>query len=381
MNTTAISLSPQKAFGPVLDWMMEQCKNPIGPALDRGRDAVWTANVGRYAAQAPTEALATRRCIALSQLGYMVDVPIDVALAGLTAPVAARFAQLVNEYYLTCQFGEELYEAMLKANAVEPDKSICHTHDHCDANVFMSSAIEDITARDPAGEDLIDDPAMLRLWNESWNMAKRVYLADLDKAAVVIYESLFDCPQAGLSETERRCASPVDASSFGETQASALDEASSRVAMSLSVEDKWKELAVRRHVYFMGDDDGDAVAFYDDLVRADENPALVAQVFASHEAGIDDAFQACTEPEVARHIESLSYGMQQTARQDAQSADPMVKMIGELRDYLVEIQSGRLDGSEPALVDLLKESGDFLDDAQPDLALDRVVAPERQREG
>ena len=53
-------------------------------------------------------------------------------------------------------------------NAAETNAGICHSHDNCDANIFMAEAFEAVIGRHI---DLQDD-ADGQLWSDAWQLAK-----------------------------------------------------------------------------------------------------------------------------------------------------------------------------------------------------------------
>ena len=52
-------------------------------------------------------------------------------------------------------------------NKQEPNKSVCHTHDFCDANMVMASALKGLCSKLPNGED----PESFKFWNAAWKLA------------------------------------------------------------------------------------------------------------------------------------------------------------------------------------------------------------------
>lgn len=77
-------------------------------------------------------------------------------------------------------FGEQIqgalsvteFRAMIDANKAEGwDGPVCHTHDYCDANVYMEAAFVEAMGREPA---LLDEEidADNELWNDAWVVAK-----------------------------------------------------------------------------------------------------------------------------------------------------------------------------------------------------------------
>lgn len=352
MSANFIALCPDQAFGPVLDWMLSRCKDPIQPTIEKTLNGSWVARVGMYSAEGSSKDLATNRCIALSQLGRLVDVPVSVVLAGVVPTVAARFALGVHEHYLSLPNGEALYRAMLEANKAEFRPDVCHTHDHCDANVFMAQAIEDVLGVDPAQDDLINDPAMMRLWNAAWDLAKAVYLADLTAAQDLVAPVLTG-----------------DAASSGDVDSTGLqspgapfpgwmdDEEVAWVKKCLAVDSKWKEFAVRDHVDFHGDDE-DPVKFFDDLVwtLASDRTNAIERVFADHDACGNERYENDSLTSVSRYIQNMATSLQAIERPASLADGHLLSMICELDAYLREIRAENLDGSEPALGELLEES-------------------------
>lgn len=57
-----------------------------------------------------------------------------------------------------------------RLNAAEENPNICHSHDFCDANVFMAGAVNAALGNDPDHFDINDDTT---LWHEAWSLAKR----------------------------------------------------------------------------------------------------------------------------------------------------------------------------------------------------------------
>ena len=90
-----------------------------------------------------------------------------------TKPVhktAKRFAGLLRIELGAAQFAE-----VKRLNGVQADKSICHSHDFCDANVAMADAIREICGVDGRRLDLRDADAQ-EFWNDAWREAKAKYL-------------------------------------------------------------------------------------------------------------------------------------------------------------------------------------------------------------
>lgn len=82
--------------------------------------------------------------------------------------IAFRFRGVLREW-LTPQ---ELAEADTR-NRAETDPGICHSHDHCDANMAMADAFEAVMGRGLFPEDGSGmSEADCILWNAAWDIAK-----------------------------------------------------------------------------------------------------------------------------------------------------------------------------------------------------------------
>ncbi len=93
--------------------------------------------------------------------------------------VATTFLELIKEYV-----GDENYAEICARNSAEQSLYICHTHDFCDANVFMAAAMHvhglctavDITEEDDKviiGHErfLCARDEATAFWNETWDWA------------------------------------------------------------------------------------------------------------------------------------------------------------------------------------------------------------------
>lgn len=81
--------------------------------------------------------------------------------------IAEAFAEVLRQWLTR----EEL-ETIRSRNASQNDPGICHSHDFCDANMAMAPAFEQVTGREPES----DSEADASLWNDAWDLAKRLYL-------------------------------------------------------------------------------------------------------------------------------------------------------------------------------------------------------------
>lgn len=96
----------------------------------------------------------------------------------LQSRIAQKFADLLRAY-----LSAEAWASLCRANAdLEPDDSICCSHDYCDANEFMLEAFETFMDELPFADPDVDcldaiihEDAMNALWNAAWEEAKRLH--------------------------------------------------------------------------------------------------------------------------------------------------------------------------------------------------------------
>jgi len=87
------------------------------------------------------------------------------------AVIAAEFSARVLAYV-----GPEKMAEIHRRNAVETNPNVCHTHDFCDANVFMDEAFAAVLGA-PATDSGADgvgcmSDADMRLWDAAWRIFK-----------------------------------------------------------------------------------------------------------------------------------------------------------------------------------------------------------------
>jgi len=76
--------------------------------------------------------------------------------------VVWRFCEALRE-----RLTPQMFQQMLALNAAESNPHVCHSHDFCDANVFMEEAISE------AGVSVgVDHPYHSQVWREAWKKAK-----------------------------------------------------------------------------------------------------------------------------------------------------------------------------------------------------------------
>lgn len=68
---------------------------------------------------------------------------------------------------MVAELGRDTCAAIDAANKAEASTGICHSHDHCDANMLMLDAIESVM-----GEMDMGSPEHTSLWNAAWDKAK-----------------------------------------------------------------------------------------------------------------------------------------------------------------------------------------------------------------
>lgn len=82
-----------------------------------------------------------------------------------TVPTLARqFCLVLRDTLSPAQMAE-----VVRRNAAQPDPSICHSHDYCDANMAMAEAWGMLSTV-PCGADCPD--AVNAIWSAAWGLAK-----------------------------------------------------------------------------------------------------------------------------------------------------------------------------------------------------------------
>lgn len=77
-------------------------------------------------------------------------------------------AQLFSEKLRAALSEIDMLEAIRRNHAEGVDSMVCHTHDFCDANVYMGEAWEEFFGQAP---DVSSD-SDAAIWNEAWTIAK-----------------------------------------------------------------------------------------------------------------------------------------------------------------------------------------------------------------
>ncbi len=99
--------------------------------------------------------------------------------------IAIQFAKNLMEYLEEYQErGAEILEAIDCENAERDSPGVCHSHDYCDANVFMASAFTRVTGREidlQSHEDMV-------LWSAAWDFAKVNWFRNLVRFSPVIFQ-------------------------------------------------------------------------------------------------------------------------------------------------------------------------------------------------
>lgn len=79
--------------------------------------------------------------------------------------LASEFSRVIRE-----TLSEEQLNECRRRNHLQMDRSICHTHDFCDANMAMAEAWENLSSV-PCGADCPD--GVNAAWSAAWDFAKR----------------------------------------------------------------------------------------------------------------------------------------------------------------------------------------------------------------
>lgn len=79
--------------------------------------------------------------------------------------IAIKFSRLLINH-----LGCEKMLNIIASNYREADKTLCHTHSHCDANSLMVEAIESF---DGIAAFHLEDEQHITLFNEAWTLAKK----------------------------------------------------------------------------------------------------------------------------------------------------------------------------------------------------------------
>ncbi len=86
--------------------------------------------------------------------------------------LAAAFTKHVRAFFWDDSVGDtnDDFMLVLERNAEEPDPSICHTHDFCDANILMSNAWEETFPHEPF---VPQNTFHAELWSAAWQKARK----------------------------------------------------------------------------------------------------------------------------------------------------------------------------------------------------------------
>lgn len=107
-------------------------------------------------------------CVQVTQVDDEVcvwDQTAETKEQALALCVAYRFATALRAY-----LGEQKFEQMRRLNATETDKNICHSHDFCDANVFIDEVLSEFGVTLVGKTDF--NQQALDLANLAWDLAK-----------------------------------------------------------------------------------------------------------------------------------------------------------------------------------------------------------------
>lgn len=107
---------------------------------------------------------------------YLCDVarfePVgnDDATAGEIDRLAATFTKHVRAFFTEEDDVGAMFATVLDRNRAEPDPSICHTHDFCDANELMAAAWNDCFPHEPFCPQ---NTFHAQLWSAAWQQARK----------------------------------------------------------------------------------------------------------------------------------------------------------------------------------------------------------------
>ena len=99
-----------------------------------------------------------------------------------TIEVTGDLPQKISEAFADVLRGWLSIQQMQKVrrlNRTEKDKSICHSHDFCDANMAMDEAFQQVLGLSfseiisLSGEDAEPCDELCALWNKAWNLFSR----------------------------------------------------------------------------------------------------------------------------------------------------------------------------------------------------------------
>lgn len=86
--------------------------------------------------------------------------------------IGDEFADVLRSW-----LSDEQWDEMRKLNAEETDKGVCHSHDHCDANMAMDEAMRRCgLAEKLDADDWASNEENVALWNAAWDYAKAKHL-------------------------------------------------------------------------------------------------------------------------------------------------------------------------------------------------------------
>lgn len=83
--------------------------------------------------------------------------------------IAEAFAEVMRQWLSKDEFAE-----MKRRNESDPTYSgkVCASHDFCDANMAMWPAFQQVMGHKVDG----DNEADCAIWNEAWDLARKLYL-------------------------------------------------------------------------------------------------------------------------------------------------------------------------------------------------------------
>jgi hypothetical protein len=165
------------------------------------------------------------------------------------ALIAEAFALVLIEWLST-----EEWDEMRLRNANESNPNVCHSHDFCDANMAMDRAMTDFGY--PLPLDLNEDhPSVVEhveIWNEAWDLAKRLHLTGLPREDAPTMEVKVE------TEGQARYRAHIEELT---SEAARTDVGRLFLAAGYTIEETgggclaWKKTGSRGHVVLVVDDD------------------------------------------------------------------------------------------------------------------------------
>jgi len=96
-----------------------------------------------------------------------MNSPITIYKPSEAFELARRFAAAIRKAVFDQEFCD-----IIMSNAMEGNLNICHSHDHCDANMVMFGAWAEMYDVCGPGDYPDELPQDCSLWNRAWEIAR-----------------------------------------------------------------------------------------------------------------------------------------------------------------------------------------------------------------